>query len=416
MSQELNFTLPTSTNVLTATGTQNFEEVSKNVENKHLPFLKYELLTSPEEVMLIDEEDDVSKITLSDGTSLFPRSPLRQRLQSKPSANDTNPASNVHSFVENESLTSLSPLTKDTSNKENINSATRESVGAKSQQEDFQERRCIVREGREVRQFALNGNDFSPKEVLRDIMNKRKLSNHSDVTLPRLNIPSGGFERPIAIPSNSLRFPKTSHIEKFINYPASEEILENERVMAVDDVHQTSTSLSSTSTTKHLAIPHSKEVGKKAINSFTSCPVSGRFRRVAEIVDGRKRSNPEERNPPSKRNKSKLIVPPFDKFAKNKKVQQPNGKETPIQQAIIRSADDIHTTTEYLTTLMKLKMKVLKKQLMEKEEKSPNYVPLVEGDALFNLFRHQWLQLNEQHQNDLFCKALDVMESFECVQ
>ena len=56
-------------------------------------------------------------------------------------------------------------------------------------------------------------------------------------------------------------------------------------------------------------------------------------------------------------------------------MKQQNGKETPIQQAIIRFADDIHTTTEYLTTLMKLKMKGLKKQLMEKEGKSPNYVP-----------------------------------------
>ena len=127
MSQELNFTLTT----------QNFEEVSKNVENKHLPFLKYELLTSPEEVMLIDEEDDVSKITLSDGTSLFPRSPSRQFQQSKSLASGTNPASNVHSFVQNKSLTSPSSLTKDASNKENINSANPESVGAKSQQVDF---------------------------------------------------------------------------------------------------------------------------------------------------------------------------------------------------------------------------------------------------------------------------------------
>ena len=123
---------------------------------------------------------------------------------------------------------------------------------------------------------------------------------------------------------------------------------------------------------------------------------------MAEIVDKRKRLNLEERNSPLKRNKSKLIVPPLEKFAKYKKVQQQNGKETPIQQAIIRSADDIHTTTGHLTTLMKLKMKVLKKQLMEKEEKSPNCIPLVEGDALFNLFHHQWLQLTEQHQNDLF--------------
>ena len=36
----LKFTLTSSTNVPTATGTQNFEELSKNVENKHLPVLK----------------------------------------------------------------------------------------------------------------------------------------------------------------------------------------------------------------------------------------------------------------------------------------------------------------------------------------------------------------------------------------
>ena len=121
-------------------------------------------------------------------------------------------------------------------------------------------------------------------------------------------------------------------------------ILENERVMPVDYAYQTSTSLSSTTTTNRLTIPYHKEVRKNTINSFTSRPISGRFRRVAEIVDERKRLNPKERYPPLKRKKSKLIVPRLDKFAKDKKVQQKYGNVTPIQQAMIRFTVDILTS------------------------------------------------------------------------
>ena len=62
-------------------------------------------------------------------------------------------------------------------------------------------------------------------------------------------------------------------------------------------------------------------------------------------------------------------------------------------------------------TLIKSMIQVLQNQI----EQSPvqPQIPVVEGDAFFNLLRHHRMQLTIKQQEELFPVALDIMERFQ---
>ena len=107
-----------------------------------------------------------------------------------------------------------------------------------------------------------------------------------------------------------------------------------------------------------------------------------------------------------------MVVPPPDRFAIERK-KKINAEAPDVAKAIISSANDFHEIANEFKTLMKLKAQSLQIQMQTQVRSQTQQVPVVEGDALFNLFRHEWLLLTIKQQDDLFIEILDIMETYQ---
>lgn len=135
---------------------------------------------------------------------------------------------------------------------------------------------------------------------------------------------------------------------------------------------------------------------KRSTNPFHDAPAAGmKFPRISEIPQSKCRNNDP-------------FVPPSDKFAKSKRSR--DNDITKIQEAIERSADDFHKIAENMNNVMKLKAEYLRNQLESTAKKDVGEEPSASRDALFNLFKFQWMELNLKDQGELFSEALDTIE------
>ncbi|XP_051156170.1 uncharacterized protein LOC127278480 [Leptopilina boulardi] len=125
----------------------------------------------------------------------------------------------------------------------------------------------------------------------------------------------------------------------------------------------------------------------KSVNPFTSAPANAcKFPRVSDI-------------PQSILSPNEPIVPLSDKFSRKRKNADINIVK--IEEAVSRSADDLHSVAINMNQTMQLKAEILRKQLEP-----------AASDPLFRLLTHNWVQLSLRAQGEILAPALDIMEKY----
>ena len=110
------------------------------------------------------------------------------------------------------------------------------------------------------------------------------------------------------------------------------------------------------------------------------------------------------------------IVPPPDKKkgAKNKK--KGKGILDPVDEALIKTSENICKLNAEAFDVFKLKKQLLEKRLQQEsglQAKENEQLPIKEQNGYFNLLQRLWLELTSIEQEELFPDVLDILEQFQ---
>ncbi|XP_043479978.1 uncharacterized protein LOC122509792 [Leptopilina heterotoma] len=157
-----------------------------------------------------------------------------------------------------------------------------------------------------------------------------------------------------------------------------------------------SRSISSINVPRNFPVNVAKKQSPNPVNiSFEN----GKFCRVSEI-----RSREKEHDSKFKKN-SVNRVPPDDDFA-NKKKRKIESTNNAIENALVKTADELHILTSNLNDYMKMKTEFMRTQMQEKR----NDKPVDSSEIIFETIGNNFKKLSLYKQERVFIKALRIIE------